>query len=582
MERNKMSTLVIVIAILYALVFAYGMLSIINTDSNVIEKTEKNSENIATNLETSSYEWFVTEYVSNESTGNSYRPSLAIDGLGNIHVAWHDVTDDDGQGDTDIYYKFWNATSGAWNTTAYVSTESTGNSNCPSLAIDGLGNIHVAWHDATDDDGQGDSDIYYKFWNATSGAWNTTAYVSTESTGDSNIPSLAVDSSGNVHIAWEDFTNHDGEGDWDIYYKFWNATSGAWNTTAYVSTESTLGSKDPSLAVDSFGNVHIAWDDNTNDDGQGDLDIYYKFWNATSGAWQTREYVSTESTGSAVQPSLAVDGLGNIHVAWEDNTDDDGQGDTDIYYKFWNATSGAWLTREYVSTESTGASYVPSLAVDGLGNIDVAWSDATDDDGETDYDIYFKRRNCIWEKWTKTEFISTESTGDSTYASLAIDGLGNIHVAWQDATDDDGQGDTDIYYQLGILGSGDRDGDGLTDFDELYVYGTDPYKFDTDCDNLHDGFELKYGTDPLDDDSDDDGYYDGVEVMLGTNPLDPSDFPGKTTPGALPADDDDDDDDKADDEFPLGMTIIIGLSIVIGSGVGTIILIKHLKRKKRL
>lgn len=50
--------------------------------------------------------------------------------------------------------------------------------------------------------------------------WKTTEVVSTESTSDSYIPSLAVGSDGTVHITWNDVTDYDGSGiDLDIFYK---------------------------------------------------------------------------------------------------------------------------------------------------------------------------------------------------------------------------------------------------------------------------------------------------------------------------------------------------------------------------
>ncbi|MDE5936702.1 MAG: thrombospondin type 3 repeat-containing protein [Ruminococcus sp.] len=42
----------------------------------------------------------------------------------------------------------------------------------------------------------------------------------------------------------------------------------------------------------------------------------------------------------------------------------------------------------------------------------------------------------------------------------------------------------------------DTDGDGLSDYDEIYVYGTDPLKDDSDGDSLKDGTEIKLGLDP--------------------------------------------------------------------------------------
>ena len=69
----------------------------------------------------------------------------------------------------------------------------------------------------------------------------------------------------------------------------------------------------------------------------------------------------------------------------------------------------------------------------------------------------------------------------------------------------------------------DSDGDGLSDYDEIHIYGTDPYKADTDGDGLSDYAEvMKYKTDPLNPDTDGDGLTDYDEVMkYKTDPLNP-------------------------------------------------------------
>lgn len=66
----------------------------------------------------------------------------------------------------------------------------------------------------------------------------------------------------------------------------------------------------------------------------------------------------------------------------------------------------------------------------------------------------------------------------------------------------------------------DSDGDGLSDYDEIYIYGTNPYIIDTDGDGLSDYDEVMiFGTDPLISDTDADTYLDGEEVFSGHNPL---------------------------------------------------------------
>jgi RHS repeat-associated protein len=69
----------------------------------------------------------------------------------------------------------------------------------------------------------------------------------------------------------------------------------------------------------------------------------------------------------------------------------------------------------------------------------------------------------------------------------------------------------------------DHDGDGLSSYDEVMAYGTDPHRRDTDRDGLSDSDERLIGTDTFARDSDGDGLDDGWEAAHGLDPLDPAD-----------------------------------------------------------
>lgn len=65
----------------------------------------------------------------------------------------------------------------------------------------------------------------------------------------------------------------------------------------------------------------------------------------------------------------------------------------------------------------------------------------------------------------------------------------------------------------------DADADGLTNYQEIVVRGTDPNLVDTDSDGVNDGPEVTDSTNPLVPDTDSDGLNDGEEKARGTNPL---------------------------------------------------------------
>lgn len=70
----------------------------------------------------------------------------------------------------------------------------------------------------------------------------------------------------------------------------------------------------------------------------------------------------------------------------------------------------------------------------------------------------------------------------------------------------------------------DSDGDSITDFDEIELWGTDPYDQDTDGDQIPDGFEINYGLDPLNgqdgtEDPDEDRLINEEEYVYKTDPF---------------------------------------------------------------
>lgn len=104
----------------------------------------------------------------------------------------------------------------------------------------------------------------------------------------------------------------------------------------------------------------------------------------------------------------------------------------------------------------------------------------------------------------------TDSDGLTDYEEIYLIGTNPLKYD----TDENGVNDADD----------DADSDGLTNKSEIEL-GTNPSNPDTDGDEISDGDEVgKYGTDPLKADSDDDTLTDGDEVALGLDPNNPETF----------------------------------------------------------
>ncbi len=396
-----------------------------------------------------SWNWTMTEVISSGGLNRGYDPSIAVDSIGNIYIVWEYYM---GGINGSLYLSIWNVTTQSWNTPELVSTESPNYVSFPSLCVDSYDNLHLSWTDSADILGSGsDNDIFYKFRSSTNSSWTTTEVVSTESINGTSESTTAVDSNGNVHIVWTEYTDFAGN-DYDVNYKFKNATSGVWNTTELISVGSSYFSAAPDIGVDLAGNVHIIWrDDESNYIGSGtDTDVFYRLWNVTSTNWHEIELASSESTHFCTNPSLDIDLGGNAHIVWQDGTNYDGSGfDYDVIYKMKNATSLSWTTPEVVSTESDNTIAQPEITIDSRNNIHVSWLEPYNYTGEgSDMDLYYKFKNATSLSWNLTEVVSTESTDHSQDICLSADMFGTIHFAWIDMTDYLGAGtDFDIHYK---------------------------------------------------------------------------------------------------------------------------------------
>jgi uncharacterized protein (TIGR03382 family) len=183
--------------------------------------------------------WTTPEQLSN-SPGYAGFPSLAVDAQDRLHVAWYGFDGAFYQ----IYYRRLDAA--GWTPETALTHEAVDATN-PALALARDGRVHIAW-----------------FRQNRQGTQNEVAYLrlSVDVVEDSRTvsppgtdaidPSLLVDASGTVRIAWAALAGVD-----RIQYVEWSA--GGWSAPEFASPTGT-GARHPSLALTDGGGVRLVWE----------------------------------------------------------------------------------------------------------------------------------------------------------------------------------------------------------------------------------------------------------------------------------------------------------------------------------
>lgn len=214
-----------------------------------------------------------------------YIPSLRMNSQDNPCVAWQEYnisTNDD-----DVLYAYWNGSvwtgvdGSAYSFTNWSINKQAGTAYSASLALDSLDRPCIAFEYYTN---WWDCDICFVRWDGAdwtdpSGAVfvpGTNGYVANYPN-MSIMPDVEIDGNDNPCLTWID----SGSGNDQAYFARWNGS--AWVTAdgqPINLTNPNVSSMpshiyDPMLAMDSFGNPHMAWLGMASGNPEGPLDILY-------------------------------------------------------------------------------------------------------------------------------------------------------------------------------------------------------------------------------------------------------------------------------------------------------------------
>lgn len=274
---------------------------------------------------------------------NAQEPQVGIDAEGVATAAWRQQ--EGGNFGTAVASE----EAGTWSAPEFLS-DPTNTNEAPQLVVDPAGDAAVAWNRST---------AVEASVRPAGGSWTTREEVAVAPGQGLGHPSIAIDESGEVTMAWELAENATPP---YIIQAASRPLGGSWSTPQNVSGTST-NKRSPQVVVTPEGHAFLAWISN--------YEIVESAEKDAGGAW----------TAAAAGPTLpGVEGLytvkggldeeGNATVVIEGEL-------TGFEGAIWltrHSASGAWTEPAQINDVAEDQAYRPSIAVDPYGDAVIAWS----------------------------------------------------------------------------------------------------------------------------------------------------------------------------------------------------------------
>ena len=363
--------------------------------------------------------------------------SVAVDGLGSIHVVWYDTR----VGTSRVYHKRSTDGGSTWGPDTRLSGDQAVGEH-PAAAASGS-NVYVVWHES----GPGGADIHFRRSTDAGITWGPDSKLT--ASGKSMHPSMAASGS-SVHVVWMD--NRDGQT--EIYTRRSTDAGATWGAETRLSALP-FNSWVPSIAA-SGQNVYAAWVDLRD----GNEEEYFRR-SADSGATWGPETRLTHDGADSWAPSIAAS-ADTVHVVWFDRRDA-GVSHFDVEEKVDEALQLVGLPIEPAPPTDPSMYYLPPLMrrmEEKVKKVQAAAPGWVRSGGDPDrleaklkefertmnwwtngWEIYYKRSADGGATWGP-DIRLTNAPSVSQRPSIAVSGI-NLHVVWFDERD----GNFEVYYK---------------------------------------------------------------------------------------------------------------------------------------
>jgi len=286
-------------------------------------------------------------------------PSVAQTSDGKVWVSWTSSRTENNE----IFYKTYDGS--LWSSETQLTNDPEKDVS-PSIMQTSDGRVWVFWSTYR---GTLDYDIYFKVFDGVS--WSADTELVTELTDDLN-PSVTQTSDGRIWVVWSSLRT----GDAEIFYKIFDGS--VWSGDVPLTVDSNSDDADPSIMQVSDGKIWVVYS-KTARATQKTGDIYYRAFDGTN--WSSEVQLTSDLLDD-LHPTFSQSINGRIWVAWD--SDRDGFGNENIFYKIFDGTSWTADTRLTIAMEPDQS---PSITQMADASIWIVWASRRP---SAQYDIYYR------------------------------------------------------------------------------------------------------------------------------------------------------------------------------------------------
>jgi len=305
-----------------------------------------------------------------------------------------------------------------------VNTYTSGNQNLPSVAVDGGGNFVVVWQS---DAGGAGQDIFGQRFTSSGTPVGSEFRVNTYTTMDQTSGRVSAGASGAFVVVWSGY-DADASGVFGQRYASDGTPSGL---EFRVNTYTTASQSSARVAAAASGSFVVVWYGSLQD--AGTFGVFAQRFTSAGAPLGSEFRVNTYTTNTQAFPDVATDAAGNFVVVWE-SAGQDGSGSGVFGRRF--ASSGAPLGSEFrANTSTTSSERFAKVAVDGAGGFVVVWATYAGVTPDTT-DLFAQRYSSSGAPAGPEFPVNTFVADVQRFARVAADESGDFVVVWASNTQD--------------------------------------------------------------------------------------------------------------------------------------------------